>query len=149
MLGQWFNRYCKTASNSKRSSQLGAFLILMIALIEAFDLIRRASAAENLSWESVINGAVPISLFILTFGLRFILLFSSASNLVVRAITWWLIVLAVCFCYEVYGPEPGVVYDLFHTFPLEVSGSIFLFVGAIRFLYFASVSFKNDVDPHS
>jgi hypothetical protein len=152
MLIQWAARYSSAAANSKRASQFGAFLILTIALIEVIYLARWVYAAEDLSWESVFSGptgAVVTGAFLIAFGVRFVLLCLWAANLAVRSLTWWLAVGTCWFANEFYGPQPGVVYDLFHSFPLQTSGMVFVLVGSLRFLYFASVSFKNDLNPNS
>ena len=126
-------------------------MILLIALIEAFELFRRAYAAENLSWESVFSGptgAVVLGIFLAVFAVRFVMFFWSASNLVVRSLTWWLAVGADWYATEFYGPEPGMVYDLFGSFPLQVSGFFFVLFGGLRFLYFTSLSFKDDFNTN-
>ena len=152
MLIQWAVRYSSAAAQSKRASQFGAFLILTIALVEVIYLIRWAFAVGDLSWESILSGptgAVVTGMFLLGFGFRFVLLSFWASNLPVRSLTWWLTVGTCWFTTEFYGPQPGVMYDLFHSFPLQTSGMVFVMMGGLRFLYFASVSFKDDLDPNS
>lgn len=149
MFRDWAKRYSLASANSKISSQFGAMMILVFAIMEAIRIVRGSLAVENLSWDAVWSGAVPTSLFLTAFGLRFFLLSFFASHFLVRAGTWWLSFATVWFCLEYFGPEPGVIYSLFHSFPLETSGTIFLFIGGVRFLYFASVSFKNDLDLSS
>lgn len=131
----------QAAAKSRISSQFGALVILVFAIMEAIRIVRASVAVENLSWDAVWSGGVPTGLFLVAFGLRFLLFFSFASSL-------WLSFGTVWFCMKHFGPEPGVIYDLFGTFPLETSGMVFLFVGGLRFLYFASVSFKNELDSN-
>ncbi len=149
MLIDWAKRYSRVAARSRISSQFGALVILVIAVMEAIRIIRASLAVEDLSWDAVWSAGVPTALFLVAFGLRFFLLFRFPSSLLIRAITWWLCFATFWFCLEYFGPEPGVICDLFHTFPLVTSGLVFVFTGGLRFLYFASVSFKNDIDPNS
>lgn len=142
-------RYSRIAAGSRISSQFGALIILVIAIIETIRIGQQSLAVGNLSRGALWNGGVPVGLFLIAFGLRFVLLFQFASSIFVRAITWWLSFAVFCFCLKYFGPEPGVIYSFFHTFPLVTSGMIFVFVGCLRFLYFASVSLKNDVNPNS
>ncbi len=149
MQTSWAQRYSIAAANSRLSSQIGAFIILVIGLMEAIRIVGASLAAEDLSWVAVWTGAVPTGLFLLAFGSRFFLLFRFASSLMIRSVTWWLLLVTVWFCSEYFGPEPGVIYDLFHSFPLVTSGTIFVLLGCLRFLYFASVSFKHERNPDS
>lgn len=149
MFINWAKRYSQAAAGSRISSQLGALVVLVIAIMEAIRIVRSSMAVEYLSWDAVWSGGVPTGLFLVAFGLRFFLLFWFASSFLVRAMTWWLTFVTFWFCLEYFGPEPGVFYSLFHTFPLVTSGMVFVFIGNLRFLYFASVSFKNELDPNS
>lgn len=152
MIKSWAKRYASASAMSTRSSQIGVFLILVMTIVEAVDLFVRASQAENLSWISVFNG--PTGLVVLTvvflgFGVRFFALAWKPSSFLFRSISWWLVVVTYWLSDELSGRDPRFVYDLFHSFPLQVAGMFYLLVGSIRFLYFASVSFKNDLDSNS
>ncbi len=150
MLTEWGKRYSRNAARSTVLSQLGAFVILVIALIESVSLFRAILTAEDVvSLQAVTNAAIPVGLFLFAFGVRFILFFRYASFLVIRTISWWLIVLTVEFCSARYGPEPGTIYDIFSSFPLVTSGTLFLVAGSVRFVYFATISLKNDVSSNS
>jgi hypothetical protein len=118
-------------------------VILIFGLIEALWLIRAIYITENVSWEVVYYAAAPILLFVLTFGLRFFLFFRFASSIVVRSFTWWSIVIVIGICWVYFGPAPGVFYSLFHSFPLQVSGGLYVIIGTFRWLYFALASIRT------
>lgn len=149
MLTSWASKYVKAAENSRLSSQFGALVILVIGLTEGVRIARAILASENPSWDAFMEGTIPTALFIVAFGSRFLLLFRYAANVAIRTITWWAAVGTVWFCIEFYGPQPGVFYDLFNSFPLEMSGLLFILAGSLRFFYFSSISFKNDLYPNS
>lgn len=149
MAESWVKRYTARAARSRLASQLGAFVIIVIAIMEAIRIGQGAMAAENLSWVSVWRGVIPTTVFFLVFGLRFFLLVRFASNFVIRFFTWWSVFITGWICYSIFGPEPGVVYDLFSTFPLETSWLVFVLFGCLRFLYFALASFGYDIDSNN
>lgn len=149
MLRGWVQRYTACAGRSRLASQFGAFIIIVIGVMEAIRIGQGVMAAENLSWVAVWSGVIPTTLFLLVFGFRFILFFRFASNLTIRSLTWWVAFITGWICYTIFGPEPGVFYDLFNSFPLETSWVIFVFVGGLRFLYFAATSFSYDIDSDS
>lgn len=146
MILGWVQRYTARAGRSRLASQLGAFIIIVIGLMEAIRIVQGSMAAENLSWVAVWRGVIPTSVFLLVFGLRFFLFFRFASNFEIRVLTWWLLFILGWICYSIFGPEAGVYYDFFSTFPLETSWVVFLILGGLRFLYFAARSFSYDID---
>ena len=152
MFRNWAKRYSRAAANSKRFSALGAFVIFVMALVETVDLFRGASQAENLSWDSVFygpSGIIVLAIVFLGFGLRLLTLAWKPSSLLLRSLSWWIAVAAYWLSDEFSGRDPRMIYDLFHTFPLQVAGTFYVLVGSVRFLYFALISFKNDLDPNS
>ena len=152
MFTGWTSRYGSTAGKSKRLSQIGAFVILVMALVEAVDLFRGASQAENLSWDSVFygpRGIIVLTIVFLGFGVRLFALAWKPSSFLFRSLSWWIVVGTDWLSDEFSGRDPRMIYDLFHTFPLQVAGLFYVLLGTLRFLYFAAVSFKNDLDPNS
>lgn len=152
MLRNWAKRYSLAAANSKRLSELGAFVIVVMALVEAVDLFRGASQAENLSWDSVFygpTGIIVLSIVSVGFGVRLLALAWKPSSFLFRSLSWWIVVAAYWLSDEFSGRDPRMIYDLFHTFPLQVAGTFYVLIGSVRFLYFALISFKNDLDPSS
>jgi hypothetical protein len=145
----WASRYAATAGKSKSISQFGAFAILVMALLEAVDLFRRASQAENLSWDAVFygpSGIIVLSIVFLGFGTRLFALMWKPSSFLLRCLSWW-VAAGAFWLSDVYsGRDPRMVYDLFHTFPLQVAGMFYVLLGSVRFLYFSAVSFMNDPD---
>jgi hypothetical protein len=143
MLKNWNKRYADIAAKSRKSSQFGSFVILIFGLIEALSLIKAIYITENVSWEVVYYAATPILLIVLVFGLRFFLFFRFASSIIVRSFTWWSIVIVIGVCWVYVGPAHGAFYSLFHSFPLQVSGGLYVIIGTFRWLYFALASFRT------
>jgi hypothetical protein len=152
MFISWTSRYESRAGKSKRLSQIGAFVILVMVLVEAVDLFRRASQAENLSWDSAFygpSGIIVLTIVFLGFGVRLLALAWKPSSFLFRSLSWWIVVGTYWLSDEFSGRDSRMIYDLFHTFPLQVAGMFYVLVGSLRFLYFASISFKNDLDFNS
>lgn len=149
MLDSWKQKYLTAVAEATKSSQFGAFVIVIMVLVEAFSIIRAAAEAENYTAGAVYQAVMPVVLFAIAFGLRFGLLFNFATNVAIRSITWWSIVLVVWFCLYQFGPSPGAFYSLFHSFPLQVAGMFFVLAGAIRFIYFGSVALRHDLNTNS
>lgn len=144
----WEQKYTLSVANSRMSSQFGVFVILIIGIIDVFYILEAISLTEGVSPETVIKAFIPVAIFVPAFGLRFVLLFRFASSIYIRLITWWTIVTVVYFCWSQFGPQAGVVYSLIGSFPLMVSGMLYVLIGTMRFVYFGSLSL-HDIHSYS
>lgn len=156
MYSKWLRNYRTLMLKTRFLSRVGAFLLLVLAVVELIGVVRAASYAENIGWEVVQRAIVFPLVFISGFGLRFIFVsvkdkFGPFSV----AVSWWAAAIAAVISFiDFQGcflncPENMSFYDPFSD-PLIPAGFLFVSLSIIRFTVTAIAAIShNELDPNS
>jgi hypothetical protein len=127
-------RYLAVAANADFLSKLAALVVLVIAIVEILRAGLAVRMAENVNPDAVWMAFTTPIIYIAGYGFRFLWLLLGRGG-VGRVLTWWAAVGAIYLDVELTGgPATGAMYSLFASFPLLVSGMIFVALGSIKFL---------------
>ncbi len=135
-------------------SCVGAFLMIVLALVDGWQVIKGVQLAENLSPEAVIEATIPPVAIASGFGFRFIALVGLRRITILGFLSWW-----VAFC-AVALPVARSMHFAQHGFPkvhpytmtpLEWAGILFVVISMVRFSVTLSVaiSSQDDIDSYS
>ncbi len=163
MFEKWLKNYEKLMLKTRIISQIGAFLLLVLAIVDLFGVGKAISYAENISWEATWVATILPMAFIIGFAIRFRFLFIRERVSVFKsAITWWAGVFAVliggidfhkCWVNCQLDPNITVTYGFYGPFnnALVSAGVLFIALSILRFLITASQAFlqPNEFNPHS
>ena len=142
MLANWLKRYRLLMYKTRLLSRIGAFVMVTLAISEAFIVIHGMLMAENVGLEAVTGASLPVVAYLIAFSIRFYLLLKYPLAAVAGAVSWWVAAIAVYACAE---PNPH-----FYYFGIEWAGLFFVFFSACRFLYtvLAAGSKPNEFDSN-
>lgn len=153
MFSTWLKNYRTLMLKTCFLSQVAAFLLLVLAIVELFGVAQAVSYTENISWETVWSATIPAVAFMVGFGTRFRVLFSKDrfGPLAVAA-SWWTVLFAViigkigyrsCWIDCPVDPNISVSYSFIDPLndPLALAGSLFIFFSILRFSITALAAF--------
>lgn len=148
-------RYTTLMSRTRVLSQTGAFLALVLALLEGGNVIRGVQLAENLSREAVISASIPPITFALGFGFRFICLLRWTASTTIGPLSWWVafscVALSVLTSFGWFELSGYSKYHPYSMSALEWTGSLFVMFSIVRFSATLLLAFSsnNELDSHS
>ena len=150
MFSRWLKNYRTLMLKTRFLSQIAAFMLLVVAIVELIGVGQAATYAENISWEVVLRATVSPLVFISGFGLRFILLFlKDKFGSFSVAVSWWAGATAVAICFiDFQGcflncPDNMSYYDPF-SYPLIPAGFLFVSFSIIRFAVTAIAAISHN-----
>jgi hypothetical protein len=135
MCRDWLKIYRQVMLRSSIVSQIGSFIVLMIAASELALLVRAISYAENASYDAVSDALIYIIPVLVSFGVRFfVMVRQNRYSLWVVSASWWLTFIGVAIGVVTSGPSGGGLYDIFSAFPLHGAGIAYIVISILRFL---------------